>query len=101
MNTRTGHQDDGMIGLGLLALLAVALIASQAQIGATASEVTSTPTQTLGSHFLMEQDVRPVTDRVTGRVRQLRVLPSALISVRELGWTRDDVLIRNAIDQGL
>ncbi|MEM9274486.1 MAG: hypothetical protein AAGA80_16195, partial [Cyanobacteria bacterium P01_F01_bin.143] len=36
--TRTGHQDDGMIGLGLLALLAVALIASQVQIAAATSD---------------------------------------------------------------
>ena len=101
MNTRTGQHDDGMIGLGLLALLAVALIASQAQISAASSEVTSTQTQTLGGRVLLEQDHRPATDRVSGTVRQLRVLPSALSSVRELGWTRDEVLIRNAIKQGL
>lgn len=101
MNTRTGQHDDGMIGLGLLALLAVALIASQAQISGASSEITSTQTQTLGSRVLLEQDVQPATDRVSGTVRQLRVLPSALSSVRELGWTRDEVLIRNAIKQGL
>lgn len=101
MNTRTGQHDDGMIGLGLLALLAVALIASQAHISATSSEVTSTQTQTLGSRVLFEQNVQPTADRVSGTVRQLRVLPSALSSVRELGWTRDEVLIRNAVKQGL
>ncbi len=101
MNTRTGHQDDGMIGLGLLALLAVALIASQAQISARTSETIGTHPQALSSHLLMEQDVPPIAERVSGRVRQLRVLPSALASVREFGWTRDDVLIKNAIDKGL
>ena len=101
MSTRSGHQDDGMIGLGLLALLAVALIASQAQIGATASDTNATHPQALGSHLLMEQDVLPAAERVSGTVRQLRVLPSALNSVREFGWTRDEVLIRNAIDKGL
>ncbi len=101
MNTRTGHQDDGMIGLGLLALLAVALIASQAQISATTADTNAAHPQTLGSHLLMDQDVLPAAERVTGTVRQLRVLPSALNSVREFGWTRDDVLIRNAVDKGL
>lgn len=101
MNTRTGQHDDGMIGLGLLALLAVALIASQAQLGATTSETNAAHPQALSSHLLLEQEILPAAERVTGTVRQLRVLPSALNSVREFGWTRDEVLIRNAIDKGL
>ena len=99
MNTRTGSQDDGIIGIGVLVLMTVALIAGQLHGGSDAEEQRS-DLPLVGSHLLID-DSADANDRIGGSLRELRVLPSAISEYTQLDWSSDEDLIRKHRPSGL
>lgn len=89
MNSELGKHDDGMIGLGVLALLTIALVAGQFHDSIEASTGLSSTVQ---SPLFGEALSDPVTD-FDGAIRELRIVPSLLENAVDLGWTSDEELI--------
>lgn len=99
MNTRTGSQDDGIIGLGILILMTVALIAGQLH-GAGDDKESRSEVPLVGSHLLIDDSGNTVR-RIGGSLRELRVLPSAISEYTHLDWSTDDELISKYRPSGL
>lgn len=88
MNIELGKHDDGMIGLGVLALLTMALIAGQFHDSSESVEGLSPAT----TPFFNEIVQSPSTN-IEGAIRELRIVPSLINSAVELGWSSDEELI--------
>ena len=99
MSTRVGNQDDGIIGLGILVLMTVALIAGQLH-GASDEKERLKEVPLVGSHLLID-DSGDSDGRIGGTLRELRVLPSAISEYTQLDWSTDDELIRKHRPAGL
>ena len=89
MNTELGKHDDGMIGLGVLAMLTVALIAGQFH---SSVESSASLAPTTHSPVFSEAMQDPST-RLDGAIRELRIVPSLINSAVDLGWSSDEELI--------
>ena len=99
MSTRVGNQDDGIIGLGVLVLMTVALIAGQLH-GASDEKERLNEVSLVGSHMLID-DSGDTDDRIGGSLRELRILPSAISEYTQLDWSTEDELIRKHRSAGL
>jgi hypothetical protein len=99
MNTRTGHHDDGFIGLGILILMTVALVAGQLH-GTSDRQERLSDVPLVGPHLLID-DEGEAQRRIGGAIRELRVLPSAISDYAQLDWSADEELIRDFRRPGL
>ena len=89
MNTELGKHDDGLIGLGVLAMLAIALIAGQFH-ASTGSPGGFSPT---AAAPLFKEIVRTPSTDIDGAIRELRIVPSLINSAIDLDWSSDEELI--------
>lgn len=92
MNTRMGTREEGYTGLGVLILMAVALIASQLN-GNSRSEERRTGASLVGSHVLLDDSDSANAGYTRGSIREISVLPTAFTEYSLLGWTADEELI--------
>lgn len=96
MNSELGKHDDGMIGLGVLALLTIALIAGQFHDSIEASTGLSSTVRSP----LFGEALRDSATDFDGAIRELRVVPSLLEDSVDFGWASDQELINGYREAG-
>ncbi len=94
MKTQLGNQDDGLIGLGVLVLMTIALVASQ--LGGERDVAVS---RTAAPAFEMalggeQVPVRPVA------IRELEILPSFINEPDKFNWSSDEELLDRYQNRG-
>ena len=82
--------NDGMIGLGLLALMVVALVAGEVHANLDATSQVARPEQP--PRVLIQLPYDPRSEEIEGAIRELRVFPLAIEQL-DLGWASDEMLI--------
>ena len=96
MNLELGKHDDGMIGLGVLALLTIALIAGQFHDSTesvhTLSPVTPAP--------FFDEIVQSPTNDIEGAIRELRIVPALINGAYDFDWSSDEELINGHREGG-
>ena len=80
--------NDGMIGLGLLALMVVALVAGE--LHADLDSQVARPEQP--PRVLIQLPYDPRSEDVEGAIRELSVFPMAIEQL-DLGWASDETII--------
>ena len=103
MTTASTEQNNGLIGLSVLALMTLALISGQAvsnePSAADVAPLFERPTATNVQHQAFPSVAGlPAMDRARGAIREIRVIPSRLADRPEFGWKADDSLIREYCD---
>lgn len=103
MTTASTEQNDGLIGLSVLALMALALISGPAISNEPSATIAAPeferPQATNVQHQALPSAASlPAMDRARGAIREIRVIPSRLADRPEFGWKADDSLIREYCD---
>ena len=95
MDTNTEFGKDGKIGLGVLALMAVAFIAGEAESDWRSQVVdfVERPAAPLDTQLLIDMGQPVSGDEVSGAIRELSVVPLNVDGHIDLGWSPDDVVI--------
>lgn len=101
MNTTIEEQNDGMTGLGILALMTVAFVASESmsRLGPIDAIDDATPA-VLEAPVLIDLGPRNTKEAIGGAIRELRVIPLTIDSRIDLHWTPDDAVIEEYRDSG-
>ena len=89
MNIELGKHDDGMIGLGVLALLTIALITGQ--FHDSGESMDALPQSAAAP--LIDEVVRSPARDIEGAIREFRIVPALINSAVDLGWSSDEELI--------
>lgn len=92
MKARTGNQDDGIIGLGVLVLMAIALVAGQAH-GSRESATSLALAPAVEAPLLDRSSIAAPASDAAGAIRELRILPSFINEAADLDWSSDDELL--------
>jgi hypothetical protein len=91
----------GHLGLGLLVLMAIALVAGESRSGPGFVSTSVEARAPAGTQILFER-VAPYRDAaISGAIRELRVIPATIDSRLDLGWSTDEYLVEQHQRAGL
>ena len=90
MKAQPGNHDDGLIGLGLLAMMTIALIAGQFH---DSLESAARFTTNADAPLFSEQQTTGARNGLEGAVRELRIVPYLINSAADFGWSSDEELL--------
>ena len=95
MNTKKTYNDDGMIGLAVLVMMAVAFIAAESHSAKSPAGTASATSP--GPRILIEQ----AAGEAGGAIRELRIVPLSIEEGLNLGWASDEEVLEEYRRSGL
>ena len=99
MGTRRRKTDDGVIGLGVLALLIIAFIAGQMQHPSGWSQVGLDAAAPDVGDYMLIGDPGDLPSPAGGGMREFRIVPSAFEQLPDFDWSSDETLLERYGDQ--
>ena len=85
--------NDGLIGLGVLALMVIALVAGEVHATFDGAGPNAAPAATEETpRVLIQLPYDPRSEEIEGAIRELRVFPMAIEQL-DLGWASDETVI--------
>lgn len=102
MSKQKTTNDDGIIGLGVLLLMTIAIIAAEAKSGHLLGALPgSESSKADGPGVLLERAQSAPRQAAVGTIRELRVVPRAIEAGLDLDWLSDDAALESYRQNGL